>query len=422
MIVALAGPAGAQTDVRPGVARQGDLQTGQDLNLTLDLTEAYDQDVAAKVGNIPISLFQGSGLYTMATPHLDFDTNSGRVKLLVALGSSERYYPDLHQIIVASSSAGVGFSVQLTPQTSVSLDQSVGYSTALFNGMFAGVAPVPGETALPASNNALTGNRSVAYATTAGFTHTISRRTAVLVHAGYRYDDFIGEQIGYADVRSQDVGGQFTYAVSRDLKLRLGYTFRKGQYIGSPITTEHNMDIGVDYTRPISKTRKTTIALSLGPSFANGSLPSDPTLEIKRQFRAIGEATLTHRIGRTWSLKGNYRRGLGYIEGFQTPLYTVAYSASAGGFLSRRTDLTLSAAYSTGESALVGATDQFTTYSGDLRFRRVLNATWATYAEYLFYYYQFGPGVVVPPGVPPGLTRNGVRVGLTMQMPVMRHK
>src|SRR5258708_2277369 len=130
MIAALAGPAGAQTDVRPSAARQGDLQTGQDLNLTLDLTEAYDQDVAAKVGNIPISLFQGSGVYTMATPHMDFDTNSGRVKVLVSLGSSERYYPDLHPIIVASSSAGGGFSPQLTPPTSMSFNPAWGESTS----------------------------------------------------------------------------------------------------------------------------------------------------------------------------------------------------------------------------------------------------------------------------------------------------
>jgi hypothetical protein len=80
----------------------------------------------------------------------------------------------------------------------------------------------------------------------------------------------------------------------------------------------------------------------------------------------------------------------------------------------------LSAAYSTGESALVGVADQFVTYTGDARVRYLMNANWATYVEYLFYYYDFGRGLSLPPGVPPGLTRNSLRIGLTMQVPMRR--
>ena len=51
-----------------------------------------------------------------------------------------------------------------------------------------------------------------------------------------------------------------------------------------------------------------------------------------------------------------------------------------------------------------------------------MNRNWAAYVEYLFYFYEFGEGSsLLPPGVPSGLTRNGVRAGLTLWIPV-RHR
>jgi hypothetical protein len=44
----------------------------------------------------------------------------------------------------------------------------------------------------------------------------------------------------------------------------------------------------------------------------------------------------------------------------------------------------------------------------------------ATYVEYVYYFYTFSPTLPLPPGVPPGLTRNGVRVGLTLWAPLRR--
>ena len=417
--------------------------TGQDLSLSLDITEAYDQDVATRLGGVPIPLFQGSGPYTMLTPQLDFQTHGGRVQLGLTAGSSVRYYQNLHEVVAASHTAGLGFTAALTPQTSLSVGQNLGYSPALFNGLFASVAaPTPGNAESPSSNYLLGATQSFSSGTTAGLTHKFTPRAALLVRGSYHYDHFTGDNPGYSDVQSQEAGGRFTYSMSRGVQLRLGYTFKQGEYLGSPKTTEHNSEVGVDYIRVLSRTRKTTLAFSLGPTWANGALQAGPlqnqvsvitgaavgspitgsALDVRKQFRVVGDASLVHQLNRTWDLKGTYHRGLGYIEGFTAPVFSAAYAASAGGLLSRRTDLSLSAAYSTGESALVGVADQFTTYTGDARLRFMVNKVWATYVEYLFYYYEFGPGISLPPGVPPGLTRNGVRVGLTMLMPVMRHR
>jgi hypothetical protein len=143
--------------------------------------------------------------------------------------------------------------------------------------------------------------------------------------------------------------------------------------------------------------------------------------DLRQQYRLIGDASVTHQMGRTWSLQGAYHRGIGYIQGFEAPVFTDAYSAGATGFLSRRFDLAVSAAYSTGEGALTGTASQFTTYTGDARLRYAMTRIWATYVDYLFYYYHFNQNLATPVGLPPSLTRNGMRAGVTLWVP-MRHR
>lgn len=422
-----AAPAAAQTGGRgPSPASLGQGRevpaTGQDLILSLDLTEAYDQDISRSVAGIAPALFQGSGAYSVLTPQLDFATRGGRTQVAATASSSARYYQDPHQFVITGHSVGVGLATQVTPQTSVSFSQSVAYSSVLFSDLFASVAaPTPGDAASPASNYALTQTRSLVSATRAGVTRKITERSAVLAKGGFRYDDFIGQQTGYADVRSLDAGGQFTYSLSRDLTLRLGYTFKQGQFAGSAPTTEHIGDMGVDYTRPLSRTRKTALTFHLGPTAANGAVVGGATEEVRRQYRLIGDATVIHQMGRTWSLKGTYLREMGYIAGFQSPVFTGAYAATASGLVNRRAQMTLSAAYSSGESALTGSSAGFTTYTGDARLLVALSSLWAVSVDYLFYYYDFSGGMQLPLGVAPGLTRNGVRAGLTMRVPV-RHR
>jgi hypothetical protein len=81
----------------------------------------------------------------------------------------------------------------------------------------------------------------------------------------------------------------------------------------------------------------------------------------------------------------------------------------------------LTASYSSGDPALTTVSSPYTAYSGDARLRIALGKKCATYVEYLLYYYNFTASMPVPTGIPPGLTRNTVRAGLTLWIPV-RHR
>jgi hypothetical protein len=64
----------------------------------------------------------------------------------------------------------------------------------------------------------------------------------------------------------------------------------------------------------------------------------------------------------------------------------------------------------------------FDTFTVDVKARVAITRTIATYYEYLYYYYDFRGNtlLLLGPGVPPGLKRNGVRAGLTLWMPAYR--
>jgi hypothetical protein len=396
--------------------------SGQKLNVMIDLDEAYDQNVVAQSAEgVTIPLFQANGFYTMFTPALDFSSSSNRLQVAVNASSNVRYYSDIHQTMVTNHVLGAGLMAHLTPRTSISVNQGFTYSPALFFGLFAsGATPIIGAVVPGASNYALNDNRSYAYATGAGVTHQLSPRATLSFESSLRITDFTGHDASYPDMKAADAGGKLVYSLSRGVGLRLGYTYRRAEYVGSPRTNEQDFDIGIDYNRPLSKTRKTTLAFSLGPAMATAPLVVGSS-DVRQQFRVIADASLKHDLGRTWALQGLYHRGLGYIEGLQTPVYSEAYAATTSGYLNRRTDLSLTAAYSTGESALIGTPSQFSTYTGDVRLRYAVTRTWAVYGEYVYYYYIFNRNIPLPAGVSPGLTRNGVRTGLVLWIPV-RHR
>jgi hypothetical protein len=125
-------------------------------------------------------------------------------------------------------------------------------------------------------------------------------------------------------------------------------------------------------------------------------------------------------MGRTWRLRGAYRRGIGFVDGLTGPVATDALTLTTDGFLNRRTDLMMMAAYTDGEASLTVGGSDFTTYTAGMTARVALSRTWATYVEYVTYFYDFDDSAYLPPGVSPSLTRNNVRMGLTLWVPVRR--
>ena len=391
----------------------------QAVDLTVDVAEAYDDNLLADSGTVLPSLFQVSGFYTLLTPRVAVKSNSDRFQIALNVGSSARYFAKSKEFLVTNHDAGVGFNAEVTRHTTFELNQGVAYAPSTLNGLFPGLdAPASGEGFPPESSYAVDAVRSYVYMTGTSLTHNVSPRAALRFNAGYRFTDIIGSHAGYSDLRSYDGGGRFTYGLNRDVKLRLGYTYRQAQY--SPVLhpTEHDVEIGLEYSRPLSRTRATGVGFSVGPQRVSRALIGQ---ESGDTYGTAADFWLKHQFGRSWSVQSGYHRGMTFTEVLQSPTYTNGITTGVGGFLNRRTGLQISGAYSTGELALAGAPSPFATYTSNVRLEVAANRVLATYAEYFYYFYHFDPSIQLPVGVPHDLTRNGVRAGLTLWVPV-RHR
>jgi hypothetical protein len=404
-----------------------DANAHQSLNLSMSLIEAYDGNRLADVGSVTPTVFQTGGFYTGFVPGVDFASHTQRVHVAVTAGSNLRYYGDVHQVIATSHAVGAGLTAQVTRTTVLFVNQGVSYAPAYLYGLFAKTGgPAAGDVIAPAADYAMNTERSYAYVTNASVTQSLTPRTTLFLGADARYTTFVGHAPGFSDLHAYDAGGRITYAVNRDVKLRIGYTFRDTQYSAIHTFSEHDLDVGIDLSRPLSRTRRTTVGFSVGPTSANVPVPelagvTSPAPESRsRQYWVGADAFLNHQMGRSWNARGTLHRGVVYVEGLPNPVFTNALAVVTDGFLNRRTDLVASAAYTEGVSAWTGTPGTFATYTGDVRMRFAMSKLLATYVEYVYYFYNFDRNLPLPPDIPPRFSRNGVRIGLTLWVPVRR--
>jgi len=398
-------------------SRSGGLTSG----LVLTLTEAYDQNILAE-GGAPQAPLEAGGLFTDLTANLNSRLQRRRLQLSMAAGTDVRYYQNQHTAVGVGhyGSSGLTYGWE---RTVLSVDGSVAYAPSYLYRLFASVVAAQPVGEAVASGYAVTDTPSYNYGLRVNLTQNITQRNRITLHGGGRFADFLHESaqlnsFGARDLTSYESGLDFTRGLSRNLNLNLGYAYRRAQYFTGVFPTEHDVTIGLDYNHPLSKTRRSHIHVGASTVTLDAAAPGDPSGELRRQYRAIGDVSMSRQFGRSWMTSGTYRRGVGYIEGFDAPVLTDGLSVNVSGLLSRRVDFLAGASYSVGEPVIAaGLSSGFTTYAGNARIRFALNEKWALSGEYLYYFYDFGSGFV-PVGVPPRMTRNSVRGGLTLWVPL----
>jgi hypothetical protein len=136
------------------------------------------------------------------------------------------------------------------------------------------------------------------------------------------------------------------------------------------------------------------------------------------QYKVLGDFAFRYQFRKSWETRASYRRGLEYVPELSAPVYTDGFSAVIGGLFNPRMDFSATAGYSTGESAVLRSASAFDTYTASARVRHAVTRTLAAYVEYLYYYYDFGR-TQLPLGVPSTMERNGIRIGITVWVPVI---
>lgn len=417
----------------------------QSLVLTAAVYGAYDDNVLAGLTNSLARNWrlQRSGYYGAAHTGLQYATarSIGRVALDAQTGARVAYYRREDDSQLSSYYQGrLGMGTRLSRSLTFSASQRVAYAPSYS----ASLVPVGGGLAEDAFDelvdvvdlplDAMDPDLELfkvdtfrAY-TTAGLSQRFGRHTSLFGRYQYRYVDFRqpdneGSRVRDYQTHSASVGISHRRRLSAHSALNLGYNIRatdRNSPAGQPRVL-HNIDAGVAYSRALSFSRRTSVSFGTGSIIARREpLITDGDGRSRTVARLTGNAHLVHELGRTWSAQLSYQRGMVFREDFADQFYFMdRVSASIGGLVSRRLSLAAGGTYGTSTRERGGAS----------RHHRLAAMGQATYgltsylglfARYIYYEIDYGAVEGLDPRLPRRLNRQGVRVGLTTTIPLIR--
>jgi hypothetical protein len=415
-------PAAAQTPAgeRPyrGLFGGGAQLRETPLTITIAVGSGYDTNVlldptGSGTGVVDPRVSRSAGFGSL-NAGLDYSRTTDRVALAVSAGTATRYHPASSEFI-GTHHGSVGASYRFSRTTVLNASQSVSYQPFLTIDVF----PQLGESDLglqePTTHDR--GTLRVDYLTyqsVIGARRQVSRRGSLVVGYNFQLSDFTALD---SDFTAHGTWGRYLYALGRGVALRLGYGYRaahspqlgEGRHVAS-----HDIDTGIDYSRALSLSRRTTLSFSSGLSVLSDT--------VRTYYNVIGNARLNHQMGRTWNADIAYNRSVGFLAAFAEPVFGDSITIGLTGMPGRRLQFRSRVGASLGDlgvaSAGAGGFDSYVASSGlDVALTRHL----ALGVDYSYYRYTFESGAVLPLGLPSDIDRQSVQAYLSVWLPIGSH-
>jgi hypothetical protein len=393
-----------------------------DLDVSVSVAEAYDDNQQTESPGLTPGGPMVTGFYSMLLADAVYNWQGKRVQFGATGGAAVRYYNESDSLETGYTS-GIGFTAEVMKRTTISLNQTIAYSPSHLYGLFPSVTTAaPGDAIPVAPDYAIQEPPSYVYGTTLSMSRGLTRRGTLSGSVDYQATDFTEETLNRRDISSYRAGVQFLQGFSRRASLRFGYQYRTGDFgyavADSGKTTEHSFNVGVGYVRALSPTRRMTFSFGLGPSATDAPSLALAGVDSERHYGVRGDLAFAYKFNRTWETRASYEQGLQYVPEFARAVNSRGVSATLHGLFSRTMDFSAGVGYSTGAPVALQNTSTFDTYTANARVRQAITTKMAVYVEYLYYFYDFA-AAVLPAGIPSSMERNGVRVGLTLWMPVL---
>jgi hypothetical protein len=399
------------------------------VDLVIQVFGGYDDDVLAegsggapnqrRLSSSAAGLATGVGAaITYSRPGLLVNRPGAKGDFKAIADSSIRYYPGLDNLTGQYHRFGLQLSAPVNRRLTLYASPRADYSPRYAFELLSGPLPADPESApstftsehapAPAVDYSVVANNSFRYGAVGGAELRLGTQSSLTVDGGYtkRRSD-----IAAFDMEVRNAGVSFEHRFTRSAGLELGYSYIDGNNASALATRAHNIDIGIDYRRPLSQTRRTFVSFNTGSTVAESEIGG-------RRMQAIGSASLVHYIKRTWTALVEYRRRLHYVEGFDRPLFGDAVTTGFNGLLSRQMELVVRASYTNGSVGVRANAPRFESYTASARVRRALSRRLAGYAEALFFHYAFDDAALRPPGIPQTFDRVAVRCGLSLWVPL----
>jgi hypothetical protein len=310
----------------------------------------------------------------------------------------------------------MGASAGLTPHLNVRTSATANYSPLYQFDLFPSMGQDPLEQLALPLDYTLSVHHALYYGTSAGLSYAPTKRSTFDV--SYAYRDVRTNRQSTFRGKTQDASATYHRGISKGLGVRLGYRSMLSEY-GDPVTGTSNparsnsFQVGLDYglAQGLKLSRRTTVAFDFG---AGTSYYHRAT-----QFRLLGTAKLTQQLFRTWNLAAGYNRGLSFVDGFAAPLFSDSAMLRVGGRLTRRLRLAGTVAYSLGGVDVVSAGQRYHSQRSLLSVQGALTRRVDAFVQYFYYRHAFNAASFLIQGAPPQLSRQGIRAGLSLSMPLL---
>jgi hypothetical protein len=257
-------------------------------------------------------------------------------------------------------------------------------------------------------------------------TTTLASNAEIVQHLGRKWDlsgyftyrtTFV-ENNEDLDLTQHQAHVRLHRAITNHLGAHFGYGYHTVRYqSGLNVLDSQDLDIGLDYTRTLSLTRKTYFNFMTG-STAMRRVGKD-------SFHIIGDVGLTREIGRSWIANVAYRKRLTATEIVAQPLDIDFISATVSGYASRRLDVSGIIRYTLrGQNAALNpvvepTSSDYNEALGNAQVRYAFTRHLGLYGQYLFYDYRVGSSLTVVGNTATTWRSNGFRIGLTWWAPII---
>jgi hypothetical protein len=395
-------------------------------NFLGDIAEGYETELPPEFrSRLSQNDLQSGGFSTLFVGSADYAHNGRLVQFGASGLTAYKYYQRIDRLAAVSHTVGVGATVALPKQFALQVNQTAAYAPSYLYGLF------PVETLLAPGNAILADpdyrtdeSASQSYATNVSLAFTPARGTKIAATADYRHTKFDRHTGSRFDNTFYATGANFSRSVSRNVNLTAAYQYRTAEFRADELTREHSGTVGVQYSRPLSRTRRVTYRLDVAP--ASLEIPQDIVNEIAvregldlttldaRVFRFQVEGGVDYDVRLNWKLTADYRRGVEYLAVLTEPIFADGVRVALTGLITRRIDLSSSAGYASGESTVYGGANGLNTYTGNVRLRYAVKQPLAVYSEYLFYQYDLRGHARIAPDLPAVFKQHVIRVGVML--------
>jgi hypothetical protein len=354
---------GGGDQTQQGLTVNGAVGSGYTTNGVLEAPPtASDADIEAE----PSPGRSRGSVYNTMSGGLSYSRSTEGLQLGASLSTSVRHYPQFSSLMQASHAGSIGASLKLTSRTTFNGSQVVGYQPwRTLNLLPEYLLSVPvGYVSAPNPDFAVVRADGFFYQSTGGLTQQITRRDSISAGYTYAHSRVSGSRRGLpdptgtvrirrsasegagqvgdrpvAELRNQNHGFEsqsaslvYSRGIARGLSARLGYRYADVRY-GRGVASFRNdfIDGGINYSRSLSLTRRTSLSFSTG---AMGVHDAGET-----HYTAVGTAALMRQIGRTWSAALTYVRSVNFVEVIEAPVFNDTVGVQANGLLTRRLSL-----------------------------------------------------------------------------------